>query len=114
MFNRTVGAKYKVFSIVKEKIDELDFFCLLSDPEIPRDEYDRESKEISMKLSLYSSKEEILKVITDVMSNSFSDDRYSQDLFLETAEKIYLEFEKIDSKDVLINIDKRFEDGNSF
>lgn len=109
MLNITVGAKYKVFSIVKEKIDELDFFCLLSDSEIPRDEYDSESKEIAKRLDLYSSKEEILRVITDVMSYSFSDDRYSQDLFLETAESIFAEFEKIDNKEVLINIDKRFE-----
>lgn len=75
-----------MFKIVKKAIDEFNPYSLL--PESPNDEFDSESREITAKINVNSTVEEIAEIISKVFSRTFSESFEIKDC-IEPAKKIY-------------------------
>lgn len=76
----------QIDTIVKKYIDQMDIWNLLASG-APKDEFDMESKEISRRLRLKMSDQEIADVIAEVFSVSFNE-QYDTGDFLLVAGQI--------------------------
>ncbi|MBR5244809.1 MAG: hypothetical protein IKW07_02135 [Clostridia bacterium] len=76
----------EIYTIVKKYIDQMDHWNLLASG-APKDEFDMESKEISRRLRLEMSDQEIADVIVEIFSLSFNE-QYDTTDFLFAAGQI--------------------------
>ena len=74
------------FHIVKNHIDKMDYFDLLASG-APSDEFDIESKEISIRVRCEHSVQEIAEIIASVF-NEYFDEYDDATKFLSVAEQI--------------------------
>ena len=82
-----------MFKIVKIAIDELNPYDLL--PEAPDDEFDSESREITRKININNSIEEIAEIISGTISRTFEDPCFNSDYCMKAAEKINKELNNL-------------------
>ena len=75
-----------MYHTVKKVIDGLDLYGFFK-MGAPSDEYDSESREISLRINVDSSADEIAFIISDVFTKSFSQD-WPPECFIEGARKI--------------------------
>ena len=78
------------YQIVKKQIDRMDYLGLLSGG-APKDEFDREAKEIAERITPEMSAREIAEIIADVFNNSFNECDQPE-RFMDTAEAIAKDF----------------------
>ncbi len=76
----------EIFRIVKKHIDQMDYYALLAGG-APKNEFDGESKKITMQISPEMSSFEIANIITKIFNDSFSE-HDDATVFLSVAEQI--------------------------
>ena len=79
-------SKKTLYQIVKQAIDELDFYGLLKQG-APKEEFEDEALLISERLTGNDSIENIASIIADVFNEAFNEHRYASE-YTPTAEKI--------------------------
>jgi len=82
-----------MFRIVKKAIDELNPYDLL--PEAPDDEFDSESSEITRKINVNNSIEEIAEIISGTISRAFDNPCFNSAYCMKAAKKINKELNNL-------------------
>lgn len=79
----------EIYKVVKMYIDQMDYYGLLAGG-APDNEFDIESKEISRRIGLDKSANDIAKIIADVFNFRFGE-KDDAEVFLSVSEKIKIE-----------------------
>jgi valyl-tRNA synthetase len=92
---KVVIPKSEIFEIVKKVIDEWDVYSLLSGG-APKNEFDVESKDISNKISIESSVQDIANIISRFFTDAFENEHFTVENCFEAASKIKTNFAAVE------------------